>query len=100
MGRYVQRISLVPFSTAEMWVGWELEGVEGEIDGLMEANGMSHAALAKMGVSEFQFIPAAYVSEMRLVKKKSAASPSAGSESRQASVSGTRGTNVSRYSDT
>lgn len=70
MGKYVQQISLVPFSTAEIWVGWELEGVEGEIDGLVEATGMSNAALAKVGVYEFQFIPAAYVSEMRLGVKK------------------------------
>lgn len=61
MARYIQRISLRPYSEAEVWAGWELEGCEGEIDGLRLADGMSAEELARLGVTEFQKIPREYV---------------------------------------
>lgn len=44
-----------------MWVGWELEGRDGEIEGLILADGMSADELAKLGVAEFQKIPKEYL---------------------------------------
>ena len=62
MARYLQKISLRPYSDAEIWTGWELEGREGEIDGLVLAEGMSAADLAvKYGVTDFQKIPSEYL---------------------------------------
>ena len=29
MARYIQKITLVPFSAQELWVGWDLEGIDG-----------------------------------------------------------------------
>jgi hypothetical protein len=65
VGRYIQQISLVPFSTTELWVGWELEGVEGEIDGLRQAGQMTEIDLARLGVYEFQVIPEKYLHDMK-----------------------------------
>jgi hypothetical protein len=61
MSRYLQKISLRPYSDSEIWTGWELEGRSGEIEGLILADGMSDEDLAQYGVSEFQKIPAEYL---------------------------------------
>ncbi len=65
MGRYLQKISLRPYSDAEIWTGWELEGRTDEIDGLLRADGMTAEELSKYGVSEFQTIPAEYLERER-----------------------------------
>ena len=61
MARYIQKISLRPYSETEIWTGWELEGLEGQVDGLVLAEAMSAEDLAKLGVSEFQKIPREYL---------------------------------------
>ena len=63
MSRYLQRISLVPILSQEIWVGWELEGVAGEVDGLVEMASLSPADLAKIDVTEFPVIPAEYLGD-------------------------------------
>ena len=45
---------------SDIWAGWELEGRDGEIEGLICADGMSSEELAKFGVTEFQKIPEEY----------------------------------------
>jgi hypothetical protein len=66
MSRYLQKISLRPYSDSEIWTGWELEGRSGEIDGLVLADGMSDEELAaKYGVTEFQKIPVEYLDDLR-----------------------------------
>lgn len=62
MSRYLQRISLRPYSESEIWTGWELEGRTGEIEGLVLADNISPQDLAdKYGVTEFQRIPQEYL---------------------------------------
>ena len=62
MARYLQKISLRPYSDTEIWTGWELEGRTGEVEGLVLADGMSDEELAtKYGVTEFQTIPEEYL---------------------------------------
>ncbi|HKO55831.1 MAG TPA: hypothetical protein VJ276_08120 [Thermoanaerobaculia bacterium] len=61
MSRYLQKISLKPYSDTEIWTGWELEGRSGEIEGLILADGMSPTELERLGVTEFQKIPAEYL---------------------------------------
>jgi hypothetical protein len=62
MSRYLQKISLRPYSDAEIWTGWELENRTGEVDGLVLADGMSaEEVVAKYGVTEFQTIPGEYL---------------------------------------
>lgn len=62
MSRYLQRISLRPYSDSEIWTGWELEGRTGEIDGLVLADGLSEKELVDTyGVTEFQIIPKEYL---------------------------------------
>lgn len=62
MGRYLQKISLRPYSDAEIWTGWELEGRSGEVEGLILADGLSEVELAsRYGVTEFQKIPVEYL---------------------------------------
>lgn len=62
MSRYLQRISLRPYSESEIWTGWELEGRSGEIDGLLLVDDVSEKDLAdKYGVTEFQLIPKEYL---------------------------------------
>jgi len=62
MGRYLQRISLQPYSESVIWTGWELEGRSGEIEGLVYAEGLSASELlSKYGVTEFQTIPVEYL---------------------------------------
>lgn len=62
MSRYLQRISLRPYSESEIWTGWELEGRTGEIEGLVLADNLSPQELSdKYGVTEFQRIPSEYL---------------------------------------
>jgi hypothetical protein len=62
MARYLQKISLRPYSDAEIWTGWELEGRTGEIEGLVLAEGLSDADIAsRYGVTDFQMIPVEYL---------------------------------------
>lgn len=62
MSRYLQRISLRPYSDADIWTGWELEGRSGEVEGLVLADGLSDAEIAeKYGVTEFHRIPSDYL---------------------------------------
>jgi hypothetical protein len=71
MSRYLQRISLRPYSESEIWTGWELEGRSGEIDGLMLADGIPENELAdKYGVTEFQIIPKEYADLNDLFPKR------------------------------
>ena len=37
MGRYLQKISLRPYTDTDIWAGWELEGRNGEVEGLILA---------------------------------------------------------------
>ena len=60
MARYIQKISLRPYSDTEVWAGWELEGHDGEVEGLIRAGTMSDEELARIGVTEFQRIPREY----------------------------------------
>ena len=62
MSRYLQKISLRPYSDAEIWTGWELESRDGEIEGLVLADAISSDELAaKYGVTEFHKIPPEYL---------------------------------------
>ena len=61
MARYLQKISLRPYSETEIWAGWELEGRTGEVEGLILADNLSPEELARYGVTEFQKIPAEYI---------------------------------------
>jgi len=62
MSRYLQKISLMPYSNAEIWTGWELEGRTGEIDGLVLADHLTPEEIAKKyGVEEFLHIPEEYL---------------------------------------
>lgn len=63
MARYIQKISLRPYSDSEFWTGWDLEDSKGEIEGLILAETMSAEELARLGVTEFQKIPKEYLSE-------------------------------------
>ena len=60
MARYIQKISLRPYSDTDVWAGWELEGRDGEVEGLILADQMTDDDLAKLGVTEFQKIPREY----------------------------------------
>lgn len=61
MGRYLQKISLFPFAEGELWTGWELEGCDGSIEGLLPADDLTTEELSRYGVSEFPRIPAEYL---------------------------------------
>ena len=62
MSRYLQKISLRPYSDAEIWTGWDLENRTGEVQGLILADGIPDAVLlATYGVTEFQKIPSEYL---------------------------------------
>ena len=61
MARYIQKITLVPFSAQELWVGWDLEGIDGVVSGLVYAEEMSETELQARGVREFQRIPKDYL---------------------------------------
>ena len=64
MSRYLQKISLRPYSDSEIWAGWELEGRDGEIDGLILADDMSDEEISGLGVTEFQKIPKEYLADI------------------------------------
>ncbi|HKS25169.1 MAG TPA: hypothetical protein VJZ76_20405 [Thermoanaerobaculia bacterium] len=64
MSRYLQKISLRPYSETEIWTGWELEGREDEIEGLILADAMSDEEIARLGVTEFQKIPKEYLADI------------------------------------
>jgi len=70
MARYIQKISLRPYSETEIWTGWELEGREGQIDGLVLAEAMSQDELAQLGVTEFQKIPREYLDAGEFLPRK------------------------------
>jgi hypothetical protein len=71
MSRYLQKISLRPYSDAEIWTGWELQGRSGEIEGLVCADGLSDAELlAEYGVAEFQVIPPEYLESGEFLPKR------------------------------
>ena len=62
MSRYLQKISLRPYSDAEIWTGWELENRTGEVEGLILADDIpDDVLLAQYGVKEFQQIPSEYL---------------------------------------
>lgn len=64
MSRYLQKISLRPYSETEIWTGWELEGHQGEVEGLLLADTMSDDEIAGLGVTEFQKIPKEYLGDL------------------------------------
>ena len=64
MSRYLQKISLRPYSEADIWTGWELEGQHGEVEGLILADAMSDEEIAGLGVTEFQKIPKEYLADL------------------------------------
>jgi hypothetical protein len=70
MSRYLQKISLKPYSDSDIWTGWELEGRTGEVEGLILADDMSDAELADLGVTEFQKIPKEYLDTRDFAPKK------------------------------
>ena len=70
MSRYLQKISLRPYTETEIWAGWELEGRAGEIEGLILADNLSADELAKYGVIEFQKIPAEYIESAEFLPRK------------------------------
>ncbi len=70
MARYLQRISLRPYSDVDVWTGWELEGRNGEVEGLILAESMSADELSRLGVTEFNHIPAQYLDAGEFQPKK------------------------------
>jgi len=70
MSRYLQKISLKPYSDTDVWTGWELEGRTGEVEGLILADDLSEEELKKLGVTEFQLIPKEYLDVRDFVPKK------------------------------
>jgi hypothetical protein len=70
MARYIQKISLRPYSDTEIWTGWDLEGRDGEIEGLILAEQMSPDELKKLGVTEFQKIPREYLDKGEFLPRK------------------------------
>jgi hypothetical protein len=62
MGKYLQKISLRPYSDTEIWTGWELEGRNDELDGLIRADDIpADRLLRDYGVTEFHKIPFDYL---------------------------------------
>ena len=71
MSRYLQKISLQPYSDTEIWTGWELEGRTGEIEGLVLADHLSdEEVLKQFGVTEFQRIPEEYLDAGEFLPKR------------------------------
>ncbi len=70
MARYLQRISLRPYTDDDVWTGWELEGRDGEVEGLILADSMSADELSSLGVTEFNKIPAEYLEASEFQPKK------------------------------
>jgi hypothetical protein len=71
MSRYLQKISLKPYSEAEIWTGWDLEGRSGEIDGLVLADHYTADELTRLGVTDFQKIPKEYLDSGEFLPRKS-----------------------------
>jgi hypothetical protein len=72
MSRYLQKISLRPYSEAEIWTGWELENRTGEVEGLILADDIpDDVLLAQYGVREFQQIPGEYLDVGEFREKQS-----------------------------
>ena len=70
MSRYLQKISLRPYSDTEIWTGWELEGRSGQIEGLVLADDLSpDELLQQYGVTEFQTIPSEYLESGEFLPK-------------------------------
>lgn len=71
MSRYLQKISLRPYSDAEIWTGWDLENRTGELEGLILADDLSPEELLRTyGVTEFQKIPGEFVEAGELRPKE------------------------------
>jgi len=71
MSRYLQKISLRPYSDAEIWTGWELEGRSGEIPGLVLADHLTAEEIVKQyGVEEFLVIPEEYLDTRDFLPKQ------------------------------
>jgi len=71
MSRYLQKISLKPYSDSEIWTGWELIGRSGEIDGLILADGLSSEEVRRQyGVEEFLVIPEEYLDSGDFLPKR------------------------------
>ena len=70
MARYLQKISLRPYSETEIWTGWELEGRDGPVEGLVLAETMTAEELAGLGVTEFQKIPREYLDPREFLPPK------------------------------
>ncbi|MGA7616423.1 MAG: PilZ domain-containing protein [Thermoanaerobaculia bacterium] len=67
MGRYIQKVSI---GSRETWVGWILDGIEGEIDGLTPADEMSEEELALKGVREFHQAPRAMLGQVEKRRRR------------------------------
>lgn len=72
MARYLQKISLRPYSEAEIWTGWDLEDRSGEIEGLILVDNLTPEELAGYGVTEFQKIPKEYMETGEFLPKRTA----------------------------
>ena len=72
MARYLQKISLRPYSEAEIWTGWDLEERSGEIEGLILVDSLTPEELASYGVTEFQKIPKEYMETGEFLPKRTA----------------------------
>jgi hypothetical protein len=71
MSRYLQKISLRPYSDSEIWTGWELEGRSGEIEGLLNVDALTSDEISKQyGVTEFQMIPEEYLQAGEFLPKR------------------------------
>jgi hypothetical protein len=71
MSRYLQKISLRPYTNAEIWTGWELQGRSGEIEGFVLADDLSADEVRqKYGVTEFQVIPQEYIESGEFLPKR------------------------------
>jgi len=72
LARYLQKISLRPYSDAEIWTGWDLEDRSGEIEGLVLVDNLTPEQLASYGVIEFQKIPKEYMETGEFLPKRTA----------------------------
>lgn len=70
MARYLQKISLRPYTDTDIWTGWDLEGKSGELEGLILADDLSPDELARLGVTEFHKIPAGYIETGEFAPKR------------------------------
>lgn len=65
MSRYVQKIVFGSGAAVrEWWVGWEIDGVSGQVDGLVNAERMSDNELKSIGVNEFQKVSRAMLNQI------------------------------------